>query len=234
MVLRKKLLQVDAFMRVPNKYGKKNRKKINFLPTLFFSATTFFLFSIIVSCAVFPAAGADDKKLSIILIDGDEIYVRSGNYYTFLQDYQLHVKGANSEGSRVWIELRRNNVSLEDAIVSEGDTFVYSNNSNEILNITVETIYGGANGALVKFSPVYQYLNPKLPKPQTPATSPSNSSNNNSSAPHIFENRAEGFDQPIFFLSIGAVLLITVIFVGIYRKKRFKKRSLKEINNREQ
>lgn len=220
MILRKKLLQVDAFMRVPIKYGRKSRKKMNFLPALFFSATVFFLFSIIVSYVVFPAAGADDKRLSIILIDGDEIYVRSGSYYTFLQDYQVYVKGANSEGNRVWIELCRDDVSLEDAIVGEGDTFVYSNNSTEILNLTVETIYGGANGVLVKFSPVYQYLNPKLPMPQTPVTSPDNSSDTNSSVPPVFENQAEGFDVPIFFLSVGAVLLMTGIFAEIYRKKR--------------
>lgn len=192
---------------------------MNFLPALFFSATVLFLFSIIVSCVVFPAAGADDEKLSIILIDGDEVYVRSGNGHTFLQDYQVYVKGANSEGNRVWIELRRNDVSLKDTIVGEGDTFVYSNNSTEILNLTVGTIYGGANGVLVKFSPVYQYLDPKLPMPHTPVISPDNSSDNNSSVPPVFENQAKGFDMPIFLLSIGAVLLITGVFTGLYKKK---------------
>lgn len=219
MILRKKLLQVDAFMRVPNKYGRKSRKKMNFLPALFFSATVLFLFSIIVSCVVFPAAGADDERLSIILIDGDEVYVRSGNCHTFSQDYQVYVKGANSEGNRVWIELRRNDVSLKDTIVGEGDTFVYSNNSTEILNLTVGTIYGGANGVLVKFSPVYQYLDPKLPMPQTPVISHDNSSDINSSVPPVFENQAKGFDMPIFLLSIGAVLLITGVFTGLYKKK---------------
>lgn len=136
-----------------------------------------------------------------------------------LQDYQLHVKGANSEGNRVWIELCRDDTSIEDAIVGEGDTFIYSNNSTEILNLTVEKIYGGADGVLVKFSPVYQYLNPRLPMPQTPVTTPDNHSNNNSSPPPVFENQAKGFDMPILLLSMGAVLLVSGIFAGIYKKK---------------
>jgi hypothetical protein len=219
MILRKRLLQVDAFMRVPNKYGKKNSKGIKFIPALFFSTMVIFIFLILISCAVFPAAGGNNNRLSIILIDDDEIYVRSGDYYTLLQDYQICVKGANSEGNRVWIELCRDDVFLEDAIVGEGDTFVYSNNSTEILNLTVEKIYGGADGVLVKFSPVYQYLNPKLPMPESPIISPANNSDNNSSIPPVFENQAEGFDMPVLLLSIGAVFLVTGVFAGIYKKK---------------
>lgn len=220
MILRKKLLQVDAFMRVPSKQGRKSRKGTSLLPVLFSSIAIFFFFSIIIYCAVSPAAGTDNEKLPIILIDGDEIYVRSGSYYTLLQDYQIYVKGTNTEGSRIWIELRREGAFLEDTIVGEGDTFVYSNNSTEILNLTVETIYNGADGVLVKFSPVYQYLNPKLPMPQTPQALPvSNSTDNNSSIPPDFGIQAEGFDMPVFLLSIGAVFLITGIFAGLYNKK---------------
>ena len=231
MILRKKLLQVDAFMRVPDKYGGKSRKGVSSFHVIFSSVLIFFLLSIIVSCVILPVAAEDNGRLSIILIDGDEIYVRSGNYYTLLQDYQIHVKGANSESNRVWIELRRDDVFLEDAIVGKGDTFVYpnnstdsnnstnSNNSAEILNLTVETIYGGANGVLVKFSPVYQYLDPKLPAPQTSETSLDNLSDNNSSTPPLSENQAEGFDMPVLLLSIGAVFLITGVFAGIYKKK---------------
>lgn len=192
---------------------------MSFFNLIFSSVLIFFLFSLIVSCAVLPAAAENNKRLSVILIDGDEIYVRSGNYYTLLQDYQIHVKGSNSEGNRVWIELCRDDVFLEDAIVGKGDTFVYSNNSTEILNLTVETIYGGADGVLVKFSPVYQYLDPKLPMPQSEIPSPENSSDNNSSIPPALENKAEGFDMPLLLLSIGAAILITGVFAGIYKKK---------------
>jgi hypothetical protein len=219
MILKKKLLQVDAFMRVPNKHERKSRKGTDLLSAFFFPVTVFFFFSVIF-CAVFPApVGADEGRLSITLIDGDEIYVRSGNHYSFLQGYQIYVKGADTEGNRVWIELRRDGVFLEDAIVSEGSTFVYSNNSTEILNLTVDTIYGGADGVLVRFSPVYQHLNPRLPMPQKPQLPPASSSDNNSSNPPYFGNQAEGFDVPIFFLSIGAVLLVTGVFAGMYKKK---------------
>jgi hypothetical protein len=218
MILKKKLLQVDAFMRAPNKHGKKSQDGTNLLPAFFFSAAVFFFF-LVIFCAVFPVpVGADEGRLSIILIEGDEIYVRSGNSCTFLQGYQIYVKGADTEGNRVWIELSREGVFLEDAIVSEGSTFVYSNNSTEILNLTVDTIYAGADGVLVRFSPVYQYLNPKLPMPQKPETSPVISDNNSSLSP-VFENQAEGFDLPLFLLGLGSVLLVTGFFAGRYRKK---------------
>ncbi|AKB73697.1 hypothetical protein MSLAZ_0436 [Methanosarcina lacustris Z-7289] len=210
-------------MLVPNKQGRKSRAETTLLPALSLSLLIFFFFSVLF-CSVLPVhAGSDEEKLSLILIDGEEIYVRSGNYYTFLQGYQIYIKGADTEGSRVWIELRRNDVFLEDTIVREGDTFVYSNNSSEILNLKVDTIYAGADGVLVRFSPVYQYLDPKLPMPQKPDTSPANNSDNNSSTPTEFENQAEGFDMPIFLLSIGAVLLGTGFFAGIYKKKFNKK-----------
>lgn len=219
MILKKKLLQVDAFMRVPNKQEKKSRKEKGILPAFFFLAAVFFLFSLLF-CAVLPVpASADEERLSIILIDGDEIYVRSGSSYTFLQGYQIYVKGADTEGNRIWIELRRDGVFLEDSIVSKGSNYVYSNNSTEILNLKVETIYGGADGVLVKFSPVYQYLNPKLPMPQKPSLPSSNNSANNSSVPPVFENQAEGFDVSMFLLSIGAVFLITGFLAGLYKKK---------------
>lgn len=219
MILRKKLLQVDAFMRVPDKYGGKSRKGVSSFHVIFSSVLIFFLLSIIVSCVILPVAAEDNERLSIILIDGDEIYVRSGNYYTLLQDYQIHIKGASSEGNRVWVELCRDDVVLKDTIVGKGETFVYSNNSTEILNLTVETIYGGADGVLVKFSPVYQYLDPKLPMPNSEIPSPENSSGNNTPIPPVLENQAEGFDIPLLLLSIGAVFLVTGIFAGIYKKK---------------
>lgn len=224
MILRKKSLQVDAFMRAPNKYGNgiSSRKGTKLLPALFFSITVFFFFSFII-CAAFPVqVGANEGKLSIVLINGEEVYVRSGNYCSFLQGYQVYVKGADTEGSRVWIELRRDGVFLEDAIVREGSNFVYSNNSTEILNLKVDTIYSGADGVLVKFSPVYQYLNPRLPMPQQPELPPVSNPNNNSSIPSNFGNQAEGFDMPTLLLSIGAVLLVTGVFAEIYKKSNKK------------
>jgi len=219
MILRKKLLQVDAFMRVPNKHGRKSRKGTGVLPAFFFSFLVLFFFSVLLFSVLSVLACAEEEKLPIVLVDGDEIYVQSGNYHDFLQEYRIYVKGADTEGSRIWIELSREGVFLEDAIVSEGGTFVYSNNSTEILNLTVDTIYAGADGVLVRFSPVYQYLNPKLPMPQNTETTSPNSSENNSSVSPVPENQAKGFDTPLFLLSIGAVFLLTGFFAGRSKKK---------------
>jgi len=166
------------------------------------------------------ALAVDNKeRLSIVLINGEEIYIKSGNSHTFLQDYQLYVKGTDTEGKRIWIELRRKEVPLQDAIVTEGSQFVYSQNSTEVLNLTVDTIYEGADGVLVRFSPVYQYLDPKLPMPQTPAESLSNASDNTSSDRPQLETQAEGFDMPLFLFGLGTVLLATGFFAGKGKRK---------------
>lgn len=226
-------------MHVPNKQRRKEIKKTNLVSVFFF----FFLISLCFSVfySISPALAATDKEklsiipadeeklsiipadkdsLSIIAINGEEIYIRSGYSHNFLQDYQLYIKGTDTEGKRVWIELSRNGVSLQDSIVTEGSQFVYSYNSTEILNLTVDTIYEGADGVLVKFSPVYQYLDPRLPLPQTPTESFDNASNNTSSsaAPEL-ETHAEGFDMPLFLLGLGAVLLVTGFFAGKGKKK---------------
>jgi hypothetical protein len=216
-------------MRVPSEPERKEDRKANLLPlfsfflivSLFFS---FLIYSISPSLATdgvkrlsitSPALAIDDgKKLSIVLIDGEEIYVRSGNYHTFSQAYQLYVKGTDTDGKRVWLELRREGAPLKDAIVTEGSQFVYAHDSTEILNLTLSTIYTGADGVLVRFSPVYQYLDPKLPMPQTLKGTLSNSSNNTSSKSQGSETKADGFDMPLFILGLGAVLVVTGFFAG--------------------
>lgn len=166
-----------------------------------------------------PALAADTKeRLIIVLVDGEEIYIRSGSSHTFLQDYKLYVKGTDTEGKKIWIELSRKGIPLQDAIVTEGSQFVYSQNSTEILNLTVNTIYEGADGVLVRFSPVYQYLDTRLPMPQTPVESHANTSDNTSSVRPGLETQAEGFDMPLFLFGLGAVLLVTGFFAG--KKKR--------------
>ena len=217
-------MQADAFMHVQNKDGKKENKKANF-----FSKFSFFLFvSLFVSVifySISPSLAADNgEKPSIILINGDEIYVRSGNSYTFLQDYQLYVKGADTGGKRIWLELNREGTTLQDAIATEGSQFVYSQNSTEILNLTVDTIYAGADGVLVKFSPVYQYLDTKLPMPQKPLVSLNNSSETDPSESLEIENhQAEGFDTSLFLLSLGAILMAMAFFAGKGGRKGKKK-----------
>lgn len=206
-------------MRVPDKQGRKEVKETNLVSVFSF----FLLISLCTSAFFFsmsPVLAADNKeRLSIILVDGEEIFIRSGNSHTFLQDYQLYIKGMDTEGKRIWIELSRNGVSLQDAIVTEGSQFVYSQNSTEILNLTVKTIYEGADGVLVRFSPVYQYLDPKLPMPQTPAESLASASDNTSSTHSGMETQAKGFNMPFFLLGLGTVLLATGFFAGKGKKK---------------
>ncbi|MDW5552069.1 S-layer protein domain-containing protein [Methanosarcina sp.] len=219
-------------MRVPDEKRRKEIKKgINLVSIFSFFLLISLCFSVFYSITPVLAAADNEKKfsiipadkssLSIIAINGEEIYIRSGYSHDFLQDYQLYVKGADTEGKRVWIELSRNGVPLQDDIVTEGSQFVYSQNSTEILNLTVDMIYEGADGVLVKFSPVYQYIDPRLPVPQTPTESIDNSSNNNtsSSADPELETQAEGFDMPLFLLGMGAMILVTGFFAGKVKRK---------------
>jgi hypothetical protein len=206
-------------MLVPDKQGRKEVKETNLVSVFSF----FLLISLCTSSFFFsmsPVLAADNKeRLSVVLVDGEEIYIRSGNSHTFLQGYQLYIKGMDTEGKRIWIELSRNGVPLQDAIVTEGSQFVYSQNSTEILNLTVKTIYEGADGVLVRFLPVYQYLDPRLPMPQTPAESLASASDNTSSAHPELETQVLGFDMPLFLLGLGTVLLATGFFAGKGKKK---------------
>jgi hypothetical protein len=216
-------------MRVPDKQRINEIKETNFVSLFSFFLFISLCFSFFYSIS--PVLATDDKErlsiipdnkdsLSIIAINGEEIYIRSGYSHNFLQDYQLYIKGTDTEGKRIWIELSRNGVPLQDDIVTEGSQFVYTQNSTEILNLTVDTIYEGADGVLVKFSPVYQYLDPRLPVPQTPTESFDNASNNtSSSADPELETQVEGFDMPLFFLGLGTVLLVTGFFAGKRKKK---------------
>jgi S-layer protein len=207
-------------MRAPNKTNIKKDKE-----TSLSSSFSFFLIvSLVLSVLIYsmsPVLAIDnEKKLSIVLIDGDEVYVRSGSYHNFFQGYQLYVKGADDYGKRVWIELNKDGVSLKDDIATEGSQFVYSHDSTEVLNLTVKTIYVGADGVLVRFSPVYQYLDPKLPMPQTSNGSlPNNSSDEKPSETLGPEIKAEGFNAHLSILVLGTAFLVTGIFAG-KRKKR--------------
>lgn len=207
-------------MRAPNKPKRKKDNEKSLSPAFSF----FFIASLALSALFYSMSPAlainSEKKLSIVLIDGGEVYVRSGSYHNFSQDYQLHVKGADGDGKRVWLELCREGVSLKDDIATEGSQFVYSYDSTEVLNLTVKTIYVGADGVLVRFSPVYQNLDPKLPMPQTLNGSLSpNSSENEPSQTHGSETKAIGFDMPLFILVLGVVFLVTGFFAGKGKKR---------------
>jgi hypothetical protein len=207
--------------KYPGRYPGNEKRGMQFFPCLIFSLLVLIFFLIHACYTASPAAAAvNEKRLSIILIDGEDLYVRSGDSHTFYQGYQLYVKGADADASRVWLELSREGVSLEDTIATEGTNLVYSRNSTVLLNITVDTIYAGTDGALVRFSPVYQYLDTKYPKPQTPNPPLPESSENNSSLLNGPEYQAKGFDTPVFFLSLGSLLFFMGIFAGRTREKK--------------
>ncbi|HEY3363085.1 MAG TPA: S-layer protein domain-containing protein [Methanosarcina sp.] len=207
-------------MRVPDKQRIKENTETRFV-SLFSVFILIFLCSSVLFYFTPPVSAADNKeKLSVILLDRAEIYIRSGYSHTFSQDYKLYIKGTDTENKRIWIELSRNGVTLQDSIVNEGSQFVYSRNSTEILNLTVNTIYEGADGVLVKFSPVYQYLDPKLPIPQTQVESLANVSDNTSLPHSELETQADGFDMPLFFLGLGTTLLATSFFAGKGKKNK--------------
>jgi len=109
-----------------------------------------------------PVSGAQVN--TEVLVDGAGIFIESGGSWEFSQGYVFVVKNVNEDGG-AWVELMLNGFLLKDAILQEGDTFVYSHDSIEILNMTVDTVYYGPDAELITFKPVYQYLDPSLPAP---------------------------------------------------------------------
>jgi hypothetical protein len=108
------------------------------------------------------ASGVQDT----VLMDGTGIFLTTGESWTFEQGYNLTVKSVNQGTNEAWLELSLNENILREGIFREKGTLVYSREA-EILNITVDTIYSSPTGELVTFMPVYQYLDPQLPAPET-------------------------------------------------------------------
>lgn len=195
-------------MRAPSKPERRKDKEINFWLLFSFFLTASMIYSVLFH-SMSPALAADnDERLSILLIDGGEVYVRSGSYHTFPQDYQLHVKGADADGKRIWLELRREGISLKDDIATNGSQFVYSRNSSEILNLTVSQIYTGADEVLVRFSPIYQYRDPTLPVPLKLNVSLPNTSDNAIPEMNSSKTQNGGFNVSLLLLSLGTALML--------------------------
>ncbi|WP_394698025.1 S-layer protein domain-containing protein [uncultured Methanolobus sp.] len=99
-----------------------------------------------------------------LLINGTGIFLTTGDSWDFYQGYVLTIKSVNIEQKQVWIKLQHEDELLKEAILSEDATFVYAKD-DEILNITVDTIYASPGGELVTFKPVYQYQDSDFPEP---------------------------------------------------------------------
>ncbi|MBW6471255.1 MAG: hypothetical protein K0A90_08555 [Methanosarcinaceae archaeon] len=162
-------------------------------------------------CLSISASASEDNE---VLVNGSGMYLTTGDSWLFYQGYELVFKGLSLSqgGDKVWMELLLNSESVDDKIIREGEYFVYARNSNEIFNITVDTIYAGSDGGLVTFKPVWQYLDPTLPEPditQNPGlVDKLNGSlnNSNSSTGDKIENTA-GFDAVLFFLCMSAAAI---------------------------
>lgn len=164
------------------------------------------LFSfILISFLVIPALGADIRPE--VLLDGAGIFIESGNSWDFSQGYVFVVKDVNEDGG-AWVELLLDGVLLKDSILQEGDVFVYSRDSKEIFNITVDTIYYGSDAELVTFKPVYQYRDNSLPAPLPDYP---DISSNDSEAPSI-PNDTTDENTPGFGILIGLSSL-ALIFI---------------------
>ena len=128
------------------------------------SPETKLLLTLLLLCGLFLsiASGIQDT----VLMDGTGIFLTTGESWTFEQGYVLTVKSVNQGTNEAWLELSLNETIIREGIFCEKDMLVYSRGS-EILNITVDTIYSSPTGELVTFMPVYQYLDPQLPAPES-------------------------------------------------------------------
>ncbi|MDY0387633.1 MAG: S-layer protein domain-containing protein [Methanolobus sp.] len=97
-----------------------------------------------------------------LLINGTGIFLTTGNSWNFYQGYVFTVNSVNLEKKQVWVKFLHDDELLKEEILSEGDVFIYAKDE-EILNITVDTIYISSGSELITFKPVYQYQDSDLP-----------------------------------------------------------------------
>ncbi len=98
-----------------------------------------------------------------LLINGSGIFLTTGNSWNFYQGYVFMVNSVNLETKQVWVKLLHEDELLKEEILSENDNFIYSKEEEEILNITVDTIYISSGKELITFKPVYQYQDSDYP-----------------------------------------------------------------------
>lgn len=155
---------------------------------------------------------ANDQK-DIPLINGTGIFLTTGGSWNFYQGYVLSVRGVNLEQKQVWLRLFHENDLVKEAILSEGDVFVYSKDS-EILNITVSTIYISPEGELITFGPVYQYLDADLPKPVIVEGDSHNTGQHNESnvGDDDISVTTDGFTIIMAFACISSIMAYRQIF----------------------
>lgn len=173
------------------------------------------LLALLLLCSsLLPIASAAQDN---ILMDGESIFLTTGESWTFDQGYVLKVKSVNQGTNEAWLELSLEEGVLREGIFREKETLVYSRDT-EILNITLDTIYSSPSGELVTFTPVYQYLDPQLPAPEISDGQEGQGEDNGSQT-----NKNNDDILPVPGFGVFPALAI-VIVVGLARNYSHKRR----------
>lgn len=168
------------------------------------------LLALILVCSPPITSAAQDT----VLMDGESIFLTTGEAWAFDQGYVLTVKSVNQGTNEVWLELSLEGRILREGIFRERDTLVYSHDT-EILNITLDTVYSSPSGELVTFTPVYQYLDPQLPAPEVRDGQEEQDGSNGS--------QTNGSNDEILpvpgFAIFQALAVITLVGLAVHRKR---------------
>jgi hypothetical protein len=113
------------------------------------------------------ASGASD-----IILNGTSVYLSTGDSYGLYQGYVITLKSVSNDGS-AWLELTYNDTFIKSEIVHIKGFFTYNKTNRTIISLRVDNIYSGSSDKnLVSFFPVYQYIDPDMPKPEIIKTIP--------------------------------------------------------------
>ncbi|WP_048815450.1 S-layer protein domain-containing protein [Methanosalsum zhilinae] len=172
--------------------------------------------TVVFNVADFIAAASDDNEVpeNEALINGTGIYLQTGEEWDrFYQGYSLRVKYVNFDQKSLWIELLLNETTVKEKIMYEGEKFIYSQNSVEIFNITVDRIYSGAGEELVTFRPVYQFKDPSLPPPsQEPGNNNASGDNNGTNNDETPVVNGFGIKSALISVIIASICIMGIKF----------------------
>jgi len=157
------------------------------------------------------------------LVNGTDIFLCTGQTWTFYQGYSLTLMFININGNKGWVQFRLNETVIKSATISPDVILYYNitvNDTNEtvIFHFKVSGMYSGEDTHIVTFSPVYQYYNPGLPEPTAlPTTYPVNSGN--SSGPNNTCTNTTPIPGPKIILT---TLILGLCSIWVWKRSIFK------------
>ncbi len=85
--------------------------------------------------------------------------VYSKNNWSMYENYNISVIGVdeNAPPKKVWLRLSKNDMIVDDKIISIKGNYNYSKNGSMIINADIQEIFRGFDSAFVMLSNVYQY-----------------------------------------------------------------------------